>query len=95
MCLLAHAALLTVSSPGTLCFWTKRAAEGQELSQVRARHSIRVSAKKKKKEGVLIGEFIKKLFSKAWTGFRKTNRARCGIPELVTVMDPRPDGKWE
>lgn len=52
----AWAALLTASEPGTLCLWRKRAVAGQEIRQVMAHHSIRVSAKP---EGMLSGKFNK------------------------------------
>lgn len=62
VCLLAHATLLTVSRPGTLCFWTKRAVEGQEL--VTPSVSQQKKEKRKKAEDVLVGEFNKEVIFK-------------------------------
>ena len=69
---LVHGALLT-SRPGTLCFWGKRAVEGQKISQIIAHHSIEVSAEHR---NMPLENLTKELFIKVWAELGKPTNMR-------------------
>lgn len=65
--------------PHSVQAWDTLLLDKEGCGRRRACHSISVSAKKRKKKKqktCSLENLIKKLFSKAWAGFRKTNRAR-------------------